>query len=268
MALNFAKKGAAPTTTKPAQPAKGVPAGGAQVPSFLMRGAQAKQAIVEEENRVEAAKAQSGKMWSFRMAPNEERKITFLDGDLDSDGALDCYLYHQHTVKIAGKFQNYICTREAEGHCPICDAGESKPTLVGVLTVIDHTPYTITSGQNQGQVVKNRRRLFVFKPQTYKILVKKASKHQGLAGVTFEVTRGDEKSPSVGNQFDFVEKLDGDQLVSKYDLQEEDIQPADYGEELVYRSADELVALGLGKPLSGPGYEKGVVDKAKLASQL
>src|SRR5581483_9114433 len=115
-------------------------------------------------------------------------------------------MFYEHSVMINGNRENFICTSEQEGFCPICDKGDSKAYLVGVMTVVDHTPHKIKSGQNAGKTIQNTRKLFVAKKETIKQLSKIAVKRGGLTGTTFDVTRGNDRTAAVGNQFDFVSK--------------------------------------------------------------
>lgn len=262
-------------TTTPSTPAKQSQAA-PQAPkaqasggvTFLKKGQAAKQALAEEEAKAEMAKEAQGRLFRYRISENDEGQVTFLDGELDEEGMLDCPIVHEHTVKMNGGWSNFVCTAETAGYCPICEAGDSKPYNAMLLTVIDHSEYTVQSGKNQGKVYKNRRKLFVAKKETMRLLAKKAAKHGGLTGCTFDVTRVGDKSAAVGSAFDFVTKGSLDEVMTKYDLKPDDVTPADYGKELVYREPDELVELGVGKAMKGPGYQKSSVDKKALAGQL
>jgi len=237
-----------------------------QSPSFLKRGDQAKQALEQERARREAQEAERGGLFRFWMSPEQDRRITFLDGELDEDGMLDVPMYYEHTVRVAGRIKNYVCVGDQEP-CPICQADE-KAALVGVMTIIDHTPHKIKRGQNAGKEVRNQRKLFVAKQTTLQTLTKIANKRGGLTGCTFEVSRADDRSPGVGSQFDFEEKHDTlEQVAQKYGLSAEDVVPADYSEEIHYFTADELVRLGAGSPVRGPGIDQ-KVDQESLENEL
>jgi|GEM_PF-1913309 len=277
MALKFAvkKKPAPPEVAAPTKPslAKPSPAkgglvknGGKSLMSWLKKGKAAHQAFDLEEAKAEKARAESGKLFRFFMAPDEERKITFLDGDLDEEGMLDIPMFYQHRLKLNGQWQNFVCVSDQEP-CPICEKGDSRAALVGVMTVLDHTPYKIKNGPNAGKLIKNSKKLFVATRQTIKKLSKKATKHDGLTGCTFEVARTGDKDPAVGSDFEFVEQLDADALAATYGLKEEDLQPGNYAEEIVYHTAAEMVALGVGKAIQGIGHEKGV-STAGLEDEL
>ena len=91
-------------------------------------------------------------------------------------------------------------------------------------------------GPNAGKVYKNQRKLFVAKETTLKTLQKLASKPErnGLAGCTFDVSRGPENTnpPGVGSTFDFVMKHKSlAAIAEKYELKVEDMQPIKYDSE-------------------------------------
>ena len=206
-------------------------------------------------------------MRRFYLPYNGECQVTFLDGDLDNDGLLNVPRYYEHRVRVGGDWETFVCTAEIDQSqpCPLCESGD-KPSLVGVLTVIDHSSYTATKGPNAGKTYKNQRRLFVAKEGTLNQLQKLAQKPErnGLTLCAFDVSRGPENKhpPAVGDTYDFDSKWKSrEQLAEKLDLKIEDVQPAEYeGEngEIPYLTPEQLISLGVGKAHGGVGYEKGV----------
>lgn len=217
--------------------------------SFLKQGAAAKQAVLEDDAKKEAQKAEAGKLWRFRIqeGDDDDHRVTFLDGTLDDEGTLEAPMWHEHTLQLGGKWKNVPCTSHEEP-CPICANGDN-PSLVAGFTVIDHTPYTIQSGPNAGKVVKFSRKLFVAKRTTYAQLQKLATKQGGLVGTTWDISRNGDKSPAVGNMF---------QLEAKQTLAEvkkelaaikaeygELVEPADFAQEITYYTRAELIQQGV-----------------------
>jgi len=251
MALNFAKTASA-ASTKPVnqhQPANS---------NFLMRGNKAKDAVREDEAQAEIRKAEAGKMFRFWIKEGEEKQITFLDGDIDSDGMLDINFYYEHMIKIAGNWRTFVDTSEVDQTqpCPLTEAG-SRPYLAGAMTIIDHSPYTIKSGDNAGKTIQHIRKLFIAKRQTIQQLTNLAKKRGGLTGCTFDVTRIGKNSASVGSQFDFQHKFNNAQEIAEAcGLQLDEVQPANYSEEITYHSPEELIEMGIGKSPSGVGFNK------------
>ncbi|NOQ30168.1 MAG: hypothetical protein GQ570_03500 [Helicobacteraceae bacterium] len=210
-------------------------------PSWMKKGAEAKDALVKEEAQVEQRQSEQNKLFRFWMPNNSQTAITFLDGDLDGDGVLDSLLFNEHNVFMNGNWRNwFVCTKDEEP-CPICEGG-SNPALVGVFTIIDHTEWT-GKGAN-GKLHKDERKLFVAKRNTLKQLQMIAAKRGGLAGCTFDVMRSGDNSPGCGSVFDFTEKLDMPTVIKQYPDAKDGV--ADYGHEISYKTADELRALGFG----------------------
>ena len=279
MALSFVKKGLntgsvpsnAPQAADQKPAASATPASGGASP-FLLTGKDAATAMAKEEAKAEAAK--SGNVFEFYLKDGEEKVLTFLDGDLDGEGMLDVPMLYEHTVPVPGKhgaFETHYCTQNSHGWCPICDEPDySRQALVTLLTVLDHTPYTVQKGPNAGKSFTVSKRLFKAKRQTVKQLTKYAAKHGGLAGCTFEVSRTGDKSPRVGNNFDFVSKEpDGEALMAKYGLTDASIlDPVDYATEINFLPPEKLVALGYGTMPDGPGFEQAAANTADYKSQL
>lgn len=225
----------------------GSPKGGApKGTGFLKTGAAAQAMLQQEQAKAEAAAEANGKLWRFFIRKEDcgkDFKITFLDGHLDEDGVLQAPMWMEHTVYIAGQWRNVPCTAHEEP-CPICAKGDNSAALVAGFTIIDHSEYTIKKGAKAGTTVKNQRRLYVPKKTTYGQLQKYATKNGGLAGLTLEVSRMNDKSPNVGDAFMVDEKHTLAQLAAKYG---DDAKPADFGEEIVYYTAQQLISMGAGQ---------------------
>lgn len=212
--------------------------------SFLKTGKTAKETFDQEE-----AKAQANKDRPFRffLKNGGETSITFLDGDLDADGALEIPYYYEHFEKIAGRVQTFPCLQDSEP-CPLCESGNS-PSFVGVMTIIDHTEFK----DKEGNMKKDQVRLFVAKRGTIKQLQKLAAKRGGLRGCRFDVSRTGDKEPGVGNVFDFTEKLTDAMLVKHYG---DKSKPLVYDEKtLGFMDAVNLRKLGFGNKQAPVGAE-------------
>lgn len=217
--------------------------------------------VEQKEAEAEARKAEQDTLYSFSCPEGEERSITFLDGDIDEHGRLDVYGADIHRMKINGYWKTFLCTMDEEDVCPACNAGE-RPQLRGYLTIINHTPYTIQSGPRKGEVLKHEKQLFVAPVKTITMLTSMAKKRGGsLRGCRFDVQRTGDKEPGVGNVFDFQEKLSMEEVMKKYKLDAERVQPADYTKEVIYRDVDTLVKMGVGKLPSGPGLSNKKASK-------
>lgn len=243
MAFNLGKK---PQNTNP-QPAPQQ----AKKHSFIKRGADA-VAAMEQEAQKEAARKVGTSYFRFFLEPGTTRQITFLDGDLTSEGILDVPYWYEHNTKLNGKWFNYFVCLQDEEPCPICESGTYYASYVAGMTVLDHTPYT----DKKGVVHEVSRKLFVAKRETIARLQLIAVKRGGLTGCTFDVTRTNDKAAAVGDMFDFTEKHD---LNAIADAVGELATPVDYEEylETIYKSAADLRKLGFGSskpPIGSESY--------------
>jgi hypothetical protein len=195
--------------------------------------------------RPEAQQAEAGKLWRFRIQEDDEsdHRITFVDGTLDEEGTLEAPMWHEHTIQLGGKWKNIPCTAHEEP-CPMCANGDNAALVAG-FTVIDHTPYTIQNGPNAGKTVENSKKLLVAKRTSYALLQKLAGKHGGLAGTTWDASRSGDKSPNVGNLFQFVDKNSLSDLKKEFG---ELAEPADFAEEITYYSREQLIEQGVKAP--------------------
>lgn len=224
--------------------------------SFMKKGKAAQEAMAKEEHKAE--QKAKGTVMRFWLPKDKDGCITFLDGDL-KDGMLDIPFYYEHQVNMNGSWNNhFICTQDEEP-CPVCEGGHS-PSYVGVFTVIDHSEYV---SKKDGKTYKDQVRLLVAKRDSIKTLQKLAEKRGGLRGCKFDVSRTGDKSPSIGNVFDFTEKLTNAQLTKLYTVKGADgkvfdkSKPLNYEELLVgmYMPAKELRKLGFGSMSSPVGGE-------------
>lgn len=234
--------------------------------TWLKKGEASAEMAKKEEADAAKRKEEMGKMWRFFLGDKEEARITFVDGFLDDKGVLVPPRLYEHMVYFNGQWTTFVCPEktnpESGDKCPICEGGD-RPSLVAMFTIIDHR---VVKGKNNKEY-SNTPRLFAAKTITFEMLQKIAAKRGGLAGCTFDVARVGEKAAAVGSMFDFVEKQDIEVLKQKYTKVLKDEKtgteksvsifvPADYETEIVYRSADQLRALGLGKAPNVGLYHK------------
>ena len=250
--------------------------------SFLKTGAASAKLQTDESIAAQKRREESGKMFRFFMGKGEEAKITFVDGDLDDKGMLVPPRFFEHNLYLNGEWGNvFVCTErtnpEAQDPCVICPTGD-RPSLIALFTVIDHR--TWTSKKDPTKTYVNQRKLFAAKPDTFEMLLKIAQKRGGLAGATFDVSRTGDKSPAVGSMFDFCEKNAIDTLRKMYTETIVDPKnntkkvqtifvPADYEKEIVYRTSQELIKMGMGLPIPQVMSPAGQAPPAQdYASQL
>jgi hypothetical protein len=264
-----ATKNPAPQSLAGKPPAHKAPGGAKALPSWMATGSKAKKLEQVEEAKVEQAKEAAGKMRRFWMTSQgtpgyQSQRVIFLDGALDPENQLlDIPRFFEHTAHWEGRYQDFLCISQAEP-CPFCEAGD-KAAFVGIMTVLCLTPYTVKNGPNAGKVISNYRQLYVPKRQTIKQLHTIAVKRGGLVGCEFEIDRSTDKSPKVGDMFEFVEKHTKADLIAKYGAA--NVVPADYATELVYRDAAALAKMGITSSSSTVGSEK-PINTDEVESEL
>jgi len=207
----------------------------ADMPNWMKSGKDAVAMLRSEDEKVGSTGGR--RVFRFIMRPETSAQVTFLDGDVDEDGMLAVPMYYEHMVYWEGRWQNFVCVNDDEP-CPVCEGGD-KPYLIGLLTVIDHREKT----SRDGKVYIDDPKIYAAKRMTLKLLQRQAEKRDGLRGCRFEITRVGKREPAVGSAFEFEGKLDESALVEKYGI---DAEPLNYEEQIVYRSAKELNAIGIG----------------------
>lgn len=226
-------------------------------PSWLMGGSQSKAALQQTLHAQQEAKEAAARMRRFYLNVGEEKQVTFLDGDMDGDGLLEFLSFHEHRVQTGPKnWDNIVCVARQE-ICPLCNSGD-KPSFVGVFTVLNETPYTIKTGPNAGKVLEARRELYVATANTLQVLQHHAAKRGGLRGWKVEIARLTDKEARVGSTFQWLSRRSPEEIAALG----ENGTPADYGHELKYMSAAEMVKAGFGKAASGPGFGQSSIADA------
>lgn len=241
MGVVIGGKKSSTTSTKSSAASKPVAAG------FLKTGNAAKQAMEKAEvEKKQRDMAHSDEVRRYWMPEDSETVITFLDGDVDEDGIFTTPCYAEHNMFLNGNWRNWFpCVGENEP-CPLCEMAEdknnktSRATLITLFTVIDHSEF-----ESGGKVYKDQIKLFAAKFETTKKLLKMAQKYGGLAGVTFDVSRGGSQSTAVGDTFIYDQKNTLEDLANTFGTEKQKIQPLDYAKVLKYYTADDLAGLGI-----------------------
>lgn len=231
--------------------------------SFIKKGKAAAAAMEQEDAKAEERKkaASSGKAFRFYIPEGASTSITFLDGDLN-DNILDVPFLYEHNVNMNGHWRNwFICTQDSEP-CPICEGG-GRNYYAGFLSVIDHSEWK----DKQGVLHRDEVKMFVAKRDTLKQLLKLSAKRGGLRGCRFDVSRTGDKSPSVGNMFDFTEKYSEAQLKQMFGDKAKGIDFDTVLQE-EYMDAKELRKLGFGSLNAPVGSEPGVKEDKDYSNDL
>lgn len=192
------------------------------------------------------------KVGRFMLGLNGSAQVTFLDdatANIDGNSVATPIKYSEYRLQIPYGFlaklpdakrigaentltalgfkegwNNYSTATPSN---PLADI--AKPSAVAVFSVIDHSSWT----SPKGKIYKDLVKLFVVKRSspTWGILQKQIEKRGGsLRGCRFEIERVGDKSPSVGNVLEFIEKVDATNLP----------KAVDYGKALLPKNDAEL----------------------------
>lgn len=206
---------------------------------FLMRGSSAHTAVHTEQAKADLAMSQAG--FRFWVPVGGEARVTFIDGNLDVDGALDIPYWYEHRLMLGGRIQPITCyeTVSDMGPCPICTAGH-KTQLVAGMSVINHTPYVVQKGQNAGKTLTNRRQMLVAPRTAIETFQKLAGKRGGLSTHCFDAYRKEKKDPRVGSVWDYVGQLTPEQIAGFG----EEWKPFDWDEAITLIDANDMANFG------------------------
>lgn len=245
--------------------------------NFLKTGSASTHLATQDKVEAETRKEQNAKTFRFFLKEGESAKITMVDGDLNAEGFLIPARWYEHNLFLNGKYGNiFVCPAktmpELGGLCCICDSGD-RPTLQAGFTIIDHRTFSSADGK---KTYKDTRKFLPAPPRVFEILNKIALTVGGLAGVTFDVSRTNEKAPRVGDVWVPLGKTGLTELQSKYieevtdpktntKTQKSYFFPLDYEKELIFKTNDELLMLGLG-PVK-PGITTGMSSPAGSMAQ-
>lgn len=143
------------------------------------------------------------------LKPGTSKKIIFLT---DAGSAPVIW---EHQVLVGGGWRNWFtCLQSLGQECDLCNwaednSGQFRRYKAAFFSVIDTDEYT----DKQGKKHKNEKRLFVAKNKTVDLIKRRASKlksdGKSLKYAIVEAYRTNEdKSPSVGDQFEFDSMTD------------------------------------------------------------
>jgi hypothetical protein len=208
--------------------------------------------------------ADDGDSQRFFMKVKSERTILFLDGNSADDDKSDRKRFNRPYSAPFALFECQIPTngpdgtnwrnwvtslrgrRDAHGQ-PLKDtvrdeAPDLKPYYVGFFTVLDLSQIErLDAVLDKGKPISGcRRMLYPAKRSTLQTLKRHAEKKGGLRGCIYDVFRGTDKSPNVGDDFQFVLRLTDEQIERLFP---DDFQPFDYRAVLKPKSDDEIKAL-------------------------
>lgn len=231
---------------------------------FVKTGAAAAKAMEQAEAAREARRQRAGMEYRFRLPSGADSVITFLDGQIDEKtGILDIPYTNEHRIKVDNHYEDVVCIEDQEP-CPLCQEGAPR-SFVGLLTVIEHRPYTY---EKDGKTIKKEwaRRYMPCKNETLKQLTKLAQKREnGLQFSTYEVSRSGDKKAAVGDIFEYSQTHEEEDIIDEFG---DEAQPLDPSENLTIYTAKEMAALGIGKKVTTFGKKTGIGKKGSSAEDI
>jgi len=192
----------------------------------------------EEKTRVrkeQKAKLESGlrRLW---LPPKKNLEATFV-----SDPP---FCFWEHQLKIDGNWRNWCtCVRGLEGYayCPICKLSDKIKKFwryyAGAYKIIDHNEWTDRSDVTH----KDTPLLMIARKDSLAVFRNHANIRSGLVGCKYNVFRAGEKSASIGDDWNFLDKTPIEDLIEKYG--EELCTPPNFPEMLAPMSMEDLQAL-------------------------
>lgn len=170
---------------------------------------KAEEELARQKARQEARKEQGNQPFRFRVPVGETTQYVILDDAPD-------FFRFEHNLKNpqTGFWDTFTgCVKEWD-NCPVCAVAERESYYAMYLTVLDFTEFKTKDGQKH----EFSRKLLVIKPAQQKKFQRAFSKAEKdgrtLRGTLVEVTRDGEKDSAIGNDIEFIDVMDEDELTT------------------------------------------------------
>lgn len=223
------------------------------------RGEEGRRKAQEELERqkalAEARRNMPREPFRFYVPVGETKTAVILDDGPD-------FFRFEHNLKGAdGKWRTFTgCVKEND-NCPVCEKEGRESYYALYLTVLDFSEFET----RDGETVEFSRKLLVVKPGQQKKFMRFFDKEGTLRGVEVEFTRDGDKDPSIGNDIEFLDFMDEDEL-SEYTREWTDKEkkkhvedcsvPFDYEELYPEANVEDLRAMVGGKAPAGSRSER------------
>jgi hypothetical protein len=167
-----------------------------------MRQMQEEQ--VKAEAKKAAREASFGAPFRYWTPIKATQEIVIVDEAPD-------FFRHEHALqnRSSKKWDNYVPCIDENANCPVCAVAERPSYFAMFLTVIDLTGYEGKDG-----FVEFTKKLLVVKPTQQKKIMRLYDKHKSLRGMVLSMTRDDKESATIGNDIEFVEFMDEEELLT------------------------------------------------------
>lgn len=181
--------------------------------SAIYRGAAGKARAEEElarsKERAEARKAMGNQPFRFKVNSGDTTQFIICDDEPE------VYRYEHNLQDRQTQRWNIFtgCVKEFD-NCPVCEATGRESYYAMYLTVIDLTPFET----RDGDTVEFSRKLLVVKPaqqkKFHRLYARAVKDGCTLRGMLVETTRDGDKDASIGNDFELVDYVDEDEMLT------------------------------------------------------
>lgn len=196
----------------PQRPARPARAASAKAPVRTSYSGEAGRRKMEEEQvrqeaEREARKAKGFEPFRFWVPIGETRQIVIIDD------APNFYRY-EHALQTPGsnRFDNFLPCINDHANCPACSVSEKPSYFAMYLSVIDLTPYE----NRDGDEVPWSKKMLVVKPSQQKKIARLYEREGTLRGMILDMTRDGQKDAAIGNDIEFVEWMEEEELATYY----------------------------------------------------
>lgn len=172
-------------------------------------GAAGRRKMQEEDEKAaarrEAATMNSNIPFRFFCTVGETREVIVVDEEPN-------FFRYEHNLKDTrtGRYSIFCSCINESAHCPVCKAVDRPSYFAMYLTVIDLTPY---ESEKHG-IVEWSKKLMVVKSAQQKKITRLWERHGTLRGMVLSMTRDGEKDAAIGNDIEFVEFVEEDELLT------------------------------------------------------
>jgi hypothetical protein len=179
--------------------------------SSVLRGSEgrkrAEQELERSKERAKQRREQGNMPFRFRVQEGDTTQFVVLDDEPD-------FFRFEHNLKDpqTGRWSIFTgCVAEFD-NCPVCQASGRDSYYAMYLTVLDLTPFKTKDGEK----VEFSRKLLVVKPAQQKKFIRAYNKAEQegrtLRGAIFETSRDTDKDSAIGNDIEFVEFMEEEEL--------------------------------------------------------
>jgi len=140
----------------------------------------------------------------FYLKSGSEATIIFVDGDNTTEEPIGNFKEHTYEASD-GKFPNF-CTCVGPAKCPVCKEG-LRPYDAWPMTIVQLRPgWTGRDGKEH----KFERKLLIAKKEAMQRILRHAAQRKGLVGTVWNIFRTGDRAYTVGDDWQFVQKVGGD----------------------------------------------------------